>query len=235
MSWFKESWQNSGFRPTWLTWLTLALMGVLYPAISVLFSEDPSVTLRSLNDTMRLIMLLGTIVIQWIGFIIIVAAVELERTGLQGLGFKRIRAIDFAWAGAFLLASNLLLSGLAWVLAQMGMPMSGDIKFLIPEDAVGRVVWVGVSITAGVVEETAFRGYLMTRFRLLGKLRSWVAPAIISSIIFGSLHAYQGLPGMIVITAYGLLFALLYIRTGSIWPCIIAHFFQDLSALFIPQ
>ena len=71
--------------------------------------------------------------------------------------------------------------------------------------------------------------------RLVGKLQSWVIPVIVSSVIFGSLHAYQGIPGMIVITAYGILFALLYIRTGSIWPGIFAHFFQDFLALFIPQ
>ena len=53
--------------------------------------------------------------------------------------------------------------------------------------------------------------------------------------LFGACHAYQGIPGLIVITVYGALFALLYIRTGRIWPCIIAHFFQDFSALFIPQ
>jgi membrane protease YdiL (CAAX protease family) len=31
------------------------------------------------------------------------------------------------------------------------------------------------------------------------------------------------------------MFAWLFVRTKSLWPCIIAHFFQDFTALFIPQ
>lgn len=243
---FKVDWQNTEFRRTWLTWVSMIALVVLYPLMSVAFAEDPSVALRGLNDTMRMLMLLVTIVIQWALFVLLLLTVESERTGLAGLGFTRIPLTPFkgfvkqvglylAYAFAFLFAANLILSALAWLLAQVGLPMSGDIQFLIPTDPLGRVVWVGVSITAGVVEETAFRGYLMTRLRILGKFRSWVIPVIISSLVFGSLHAYQGLPGVIVIAVYGALFAALYIRTGTIWPAIIAHFFQDLSALFIPQ
>ncbi|HWR82135.1 MAG TPA: CPBP family intramembrane glutamic endopeptidase, partial [Candidatus Deferrimicrobium sp.] len=88
---------------------------------------------------------------------------------------------------------------------------------------------------AGVCEETAFRGYLMTRLRLLGRFRSWAIPTVISAVAFGICHAYQGLPGFIVITAYGVMLSILYIRTGSLWPPIIAHFFQDFAALFVPQ
>ena len=75
----------------------------------------------------------------------------------------------------------------------------------------------------------------MTRLRLLGKTNGWLIPTILSSVVFGACHAYQGLPGFILISVYGLLFALLYIRTGSLWPCVIAHFFQDFGALFFPQ
>ena len=106
---------------------------------------------------------------------------------------------------------------------------------LIPEDWLGRVLWVMVSFTAGFCEETAFRGYLMTRLRVLGKLLNWVIPVIVSSVVFGACHAYQGLPGFILLTVYGVMFAFLYIRTESIWPCVIAHSLQDLGALFYPQ
>ena len=80
-----------------------------------------------------------------------------------------------------------------------------------------------------------FRGYLMTRLRLLGKFGGWTIPTIVSAVAFGACHAYQGIPGFIVITCYGVLFALLYIRTGSIWPGILAHFLQDTGALFYPR
>ncbi len=235
MARFKQQWDNQNFRTSWTTWTVLTVLLLLYPGMSVVFYEDPSVALKNLNSTMLLLMLLITIIFQWAIFAGILVSVQLEMTGLRGLGFKKVRAVDFAWAVAFLLAANLVLSGLAWVLAKIGMPMAGEISMLIPQDTAGRIVWVGVSFTAGFVEETAFRGYLMTRLRLIGKFQRWLWPTVISAIAFGICHAYQGIPGFIVITVYGLMFSLLYIRTGTIWPAIIAHFFQDFSALFIPQ
>ena len=69
----------------------------------------------------------------------------------------------------------------------------------------------------------------------LGRFKSWVIPVAVSAATFGICHAYQGLPGFIVITIYGLMFSALYLWTGRLWPCIIAHFFQDFMALIIPQ
>jgi membrane protease YdiL (CAAX protease family) len=232
---FQEKWGNSHFRQTRLTYLALIFLLLIYPATSGLLTGDSTSMLESLNQGVLLAMLISTIVVQWGVFLLIYLTAYREQTGLTGLGFKRVRRIDFAWAAAFLLASNVVLAGLAWLLAQIGLPMPGEISFLIPTDPAGRVVWVAVSATAGICEETAFRGYLMTRLRLVGRFSNWLVPTAISAIAFGSCHAYQGLPGFIVITVYGVLFSLLYIRTGSIWPGIIAHFFQDFSALFIPQ
>ncbi len=191
--------------------------------------------LDDLKEGVLVAMLVSTIVMQWCVFLLIYVATFREQTGWAGLGFKRIRKADFAWALAFLLASNTMLSGLAWVLAQIGLPMPGEISFLVPTEPLGQVVWVVVSATASVCEETAFRGYLMTRLRLVGKFPNWVVPILVSAVVFGACHAYQGLPGFIVISVYGAMFSLLYIRTGTIWPGIIAHFFQDFTALFIPR
>jgi len=226
---------NVSFQRTALTWLSLGFLLLLYPGVSLIFAEDPANLKDILTETVVLFTLVATIVVQWVMFLLLFVAVYLERTGLGGLGLNRIRPIHFAWAIAFLLASNLLLSGLAWVLAQVGLPMPGEIGLLIPSDPLGQVVWVAVSITAGICEEVAFRGYLMTRLRILTKAKGWLIPTAISALAFGICHAYQGIPGLIVITVYGVLFSLLYIRTGSLWPGIIAHSLQDVGALFLPH
>lgn len=232
---FKQDWQNQNFRRSTLTWMSLFFLCLVYPLGTLLTTEDPVKLLESLDDTMRLVLFITTIAFQWLTFLFIFGATFRENTGLAGLGFKRIRLVDFFWAFAFLAAANLLLSGLALLLNELGMPMLGEIKFLIPQDTTGRITWFFLSLTAGICEETAFRGYLMTRLRLIGGFQNWVIPTIISALVFGACHAYQGLPGLIVISVYGVLFSLLYIRTRSIWPGIIAHFFQDFMALFIPQ
>ena len=216
--------------------MSLAILLVLYPAVSLFgLEEDPGAILRSLNQGALIFLLVATILFQWTIFLFNYVTVYFEGTGLAGLGLGRIRLLDFAWAGAFFLAAWTILTGLAWLLAQVGLPMPGEIGLLVPTDPFGKVIWVVVSFTAGFCEEVAYRGYLMTRLRMLGKCKTWVLPTIISAVIFGIGHAYQGVPGLIVITAYGVLFSLLYIRTGRLWPCIIAHFLQDFGALFLPQ
>jgi len=217
------------------TWIALFLLLVVYPAFAILFSGNPKDLSLLLDDTLLLLTLVVTIAMQWLMFLVLFVATYREQTLLRGLGIRALRGIDVAWAISFLLAANAVLIVLAWILGQVGLPMPGEIAFLIPEDTAGRILWVVVSATAGFCEEVAFRGYLMTRLRLLGHTKTWVMPVVVSSVTFGVLHAYQGLPGVIMLSVYGAMFALLYIRTRSLWPCIIAHFFQDFTALFIPQ
>lgn len=227
---------NELFRRSLATWFSLGLLLVFYPVISLVgIGDDPRELLRNLNSGMLMVLLVTTVVFQWMIFLVNYVALFREQTGLKGIGIGKLRLIHLAWAVAFLLAANLLLSGVAWVLGQLGHPMPGEVGLLVPKTAEGKVLWVVVAVTAGFCEEVAFRGYVMTRLRLIGKFNSWVIPTVVSAVAFGICHAYQGIPGFVVITIYGVLFSLLYIRTGSLWPCIIAHFFQDFSALFFPQ
>jgi len=216
--------------------VNLSFLLLLYPVISIFgMGEDPAGILESLTKEMLIFTLITTVLFQWFVFLLNYGGLYTERTGLKGIGLTKIQGIDFAWAAAFLLAANLSLSGLAWLLAQVGLPMPGEIRFLIPSDSAGRVIWVFVSFTAGFCEEVAFRGYLMTRIRLIARSQSWLVPTVVSALVFGACHAYQGLPGFIVLSVYGAMFSLLYIHTGRLWPCIIAHSLQDLLAIIIPQ
>lgn len=236
MALFKLQTGNENFRISVMTFVSLGILLLLYPALSILgLEQDTGELLKDINQGALIFLLIATILFQWAIFLVNYASVHFEGTGLAGIGLTRLRLVDFAWAGAFFLAAYTLLSGLAWGMAQVGLPMPGEIALLIPTEPFGKVVWVMVSFTAGFCEEVAFRGYVMTRLRLLGRLHSWVIPTIVSAIVFGICHAYQGLPGFILISVYGALFSLLYIRTGRLWPCIIAHFFQDFGALFLPQ
>ncbi|MCX6835736.1 MAG: type II CAAX endopeptidase family protein [candidate division Zixibacteria bacterium] len=209
---------------------------MLYPGLSLLgMGEDPAQLLKSLNQGTLIFLLIATVLFQWTIFLFNYVATWFEGTGLPGVGLTRLRTVDFAWGISFFLSAWLLLTGLAWLLAQVGLPLAGEIGLLVPQEPFGKLLWVLVSFTAGFCEEIAFRGYLMTRLRLLGRFQSWIVPTLISAVAFGICHAYQGIPGFILITIYGILFSLLYIRTGRLWPCIIAHFFQDFGALFLPR
>ncbi len=222
------------FRKTPLTYVTLFILLILWPALSFTFSEDPTESLKILAEDPIFMIYLPTMAIQWIAFLLILITVRTERTGLSGLGFTPLRFVYFLWAVAFLLVSAVILAAVSLILSAFGLGVRAEIGLMLPDTTAERIMWVLLSFTVAICEETAFRGYLMTRLRILGTSNSWISPVLISSVVFGAGHTYQGAGGFILISAYGVLFALLYIRTGSIWPGIIAHFFQDVYAMFFP-
>ena len=60
----------------------------------------------------------------------------------------------------------------------------------------------------------------------------WPA-ALISGLVFGSVHAPSGPTTVIPLAVLGVAFAWLYDRTGSIWPPIAAHVINNGLALLI--
>jgi membrane protease YdiL (CAAX protease family) len=80
---------------------------------------------------------------------------------------------------------------------------------------------------AAMVEETAFRGYLLARLRaLLGDGRTGLVVAVlVSSLLFGLLHTEQGVVGVVLATVDGVLFSLLRLWSGTLWASILCHGF----------
>ena len=103
--------------------------------------------------------------------------------------------------------------------------MRRQLGFLIPDTTLELLIWFSVSATAGISEEIIFRGYLQRQFA--GITRSIVAGVLISAVIFGAAHGYEGGPRMILIGIYGLMFGLLAWWRKSLRPGMIAHAWHD--------
>jgi len=87
----------------------------------------------------------------------------------------------------------------------------------------GPVLWIGVA----AFEEVS-RVFVITRITAVwagapGRL----AAVVISTLLFGLGHYYQGPFGMITTGTMGLLSVLLYIRQGRVWPLIVGHALYD--------
>ena len=112
-----------------------------------------------------------------------------------------------------------------------GIPAVGDIRSLLPR-ARGEVKFgVGLGLSAGVFEELLFRlGIPALLFGILG-----LGPLsfAIAAVIFGMLHLYQGALGILVAALLGLVFAALYVLTGSIAAPIVLHALVDLRSLVL--
>ncbi|NJW53058.1 CPBP family intramembrane glutamic endopeptidase [Salinimicrobium oceani] len=97
--------------------------------------------------------------------------------------------------------------------------LEGDLPRLI-----GTLIFVW--ITAGLLEELVFRAFLINTLDVLLGSTIWstMAAVIISSLIFGMVHSYQGVTGILVTTCIGLIFGVAYVLGGrKIWPLIFIH------------
>jgi uncharacterized protein len=104
-------------------------------------------------------------------------------------------------------------------------PASQSTRFIMPVGALEIGLWILLSITAGICEETIFRGYLQRQFA--GWTRNAIVGLLISAVLFGAGHIYQGGKQAIVIGVFGALFGTLALICRSLKPGIIAHSFQD--------
>jgi membrane protease YdiL (CAAX protease family) len=87
-----------------------------------------------------------------------------------------------------------------------------------------------VCMTAGIVEEYVFRGYLQPRLETVTK--SPFAAILVSAICFGAVHyAYGTIDNVVVPFLIGLVFSIYYWKYRNIYPLIICHFLIDMISL----
>ena len=130
---------------------------------------------------------------------------------------------DIALAFGFWIVALIILRTVAWLVHVN--PASKVLLSLLPSSPVEIAVWVVVATTAGICEETLFRGYLQRQFMAL--TRSAPAGIILSALLFGAAHIYQGLRMVVVIAVFGSLFGILAYWRKSTRSGMIAHTWQD--------
>ncbi len=85
-----------------------------------------------------------------------------------------------------------------------------------------------VAFGNGFLEETVVVGYMISRLRDA----RWAMPVVIlvSCVLRGSYHLYQGFGGFIGNVVLGFVFIVVWRKTGRLWPLIIAHTLIDVAA-----
>lgn len=103
--------------------------------------------------------------------------------------------------------------------------MRRQLGFLIPGTRLELAIWFCLSATAGFCEEFIFRGYLQLQFAAM--TRSMFLGALLSAVVFGAAHGYEGRARMLLIGIFGLLFGLLAWWRRSLRPGMMAHAWHD--------
>jgi uncharacterized protein len=108
----------------------------------------------------------------------------------------------------------------------LGPSNAKSVDSLLPQSLLEILVWIGTSITAGVCEELAFRGYVQRQFHAL---TGNVAVAVLGQgLVFGLVHSYQGWKNVMVICVLGVLFGALAAWRRNLRPNIIVHAWADI-------
>jgi membrane protease YdiL (CAAX protease family) len=239
--------ENSGARPTAGTenrsnstegllapWWHTALMVVLIVGLSVTGARQ----LHSAAD--RPLHLLPnytiTIVYEWL-----LGALALWGVRMRGVRGKQLLGLwkptlrdwlaDFGAAIAFWLVAVMFLSVVAQVLRHgLGSNLDprkiADItQRLAPTTGTEMVLFLILSISAGICEEFVFRGYLQQQFARLGG-HVWIG-VVLAALVFGCAHGYEGIAGVLLIAAYGAMFGVLALLRRGLRTGMIAHAWHD--------
>jgi len=143
--------------------------------------------------------------------------------------FLASHAIIVAAIGIALAAGAVL--GIVAARRETEIPTVGDVQALLPRNRAELKWGALLSINAGVVEELLFR--LGLPALVLGFTGNALVACIVSVLVFGALHAYQGIAGVIGATIIGGVFMAIYLLSGSIVLAIVVHALFDLRSLVL--
>jgi membrane protease YdiL (CAAX protease family) len=228
-------------RLRWGTWLTVAatvglalgtslslfhvlampLFFVLLPAAAV-----AQLPLLDMERIQRIPVYLGSIVT-----LLVLGGVSAFLSGrVDGVAPAGMTALPtgelLAWTGGLTLAGLVIIFTSLPLERRLGGGRPELMRDLLPRTRQERGLFAGLSFSAGVGEELAYRAYAFKAIQLLGP-GPWAAAAI-ASVPFGLLHAYQGPVGILRTGLMGFVLAVPVVLTGSLLPSMAAHTLIDL-------
>ncbi len=179
----------------------------------------------------------------WLPALLVVLPIVFGFYGNEDLGLGWFRpGPGWLVIGAAVLAalylSYLLITLFAMVSAfRQGKPspqkVSERLTPLVPVTTRERRLWACTALTAGFTEELLFRGFVFYALGALFPTLPAIGVLLISTVLFGLGHLYQGPKGALQPMALGLVFGVFYLAFGTIWPCVVLHVLQDLIITWV--
>jgi uncharacterized protein len=219
-------------------WHTLALLAAL---LFLSFTGADRLAAHANRPHGRVIMYVGTILVDWVIVGYIWMGVRRRGMGLRQLIGGRWEKVDDFFidvliAVGFWVAWSILVVTASLVLKQANLDaaktmgrvqeLKKTIGFIVPQGGLEMCLFVALTFSAGFCEEVIYRGYFQRQFT------AWsgnVALAILAQgVLFGASHGYQGWRSMAVIAVFGFAFGILAAWRKNLRPGMMAHAWQDL-------
>lgn len=203
--------------PSFVGWAYFQLTGFNLPSD---FQKD-------IGDN-RMVTYVLTMFFQWGLVAFMFLALKLEKIKFSETGFRGLTVRNFNIGAVFLVAAIIVTYLITFGLDAIGLKVNQELDYILPKTPTERITWVFLAFTAGFCEEAVYRGYTISRLTLA--TGSWWPGAVVSSLSFGMLHAYQGVGNIALISIFGFLLSLLFVWRKSLVPGIFAHFLLDVFA-----
>ena len=167
-----------------------------------------------------------------IGTLVLIGALSMG-VGAWGRGLEWMGWVPLPVGPMLAWTAGLTAAGLGIVLVFRGLGLRFGweehriLRDLIPRTRREKRVFFGLSLAAGWGEEAAYRGYAIPL------LTPWLGPwgaAVFTSLVFGAMHVYQGVIGIVRTALMGGVLAWGFLASGSLLPAVAAHALIDVIA-----
>jgi uncharacterized protein len=216
----------------WDFWLIFLILAILIPWRGRVRLQH--LLARPAASTKEKLVLYGsTIVFQWILAGLIAWRAFARGLTANDLGVSRPltpQLLVWTVAGAALLGS------FQWFSLRRIGRMSGSVpdfmrklaEHVLPRAPVEFSPYAALAVTAGVCEEFLYRGFAMAALSRAG-VALWLV-VLVSSLLFGLAHTYQGYSGVAGTTLMGVVFGIAREALQSLGPVMVWHAVVDLAA-----
>ena len=215
-------------HPTLMIILTLLILLIALPLLSVWTGKR--IRAAATTPAAKFLRYARTIVILWSLTALALYALRLHNIDPTLVGLRPPRF----W-GELALGLIPLLAPLAVSFSRGRRALNDDyaraLRAIVPADLPQWILFGPLAASAGICEEFLYRGFALNILSAMAG--SVVYGTLLSCIAFGIGHAYQGRPGVIGATITGLLYAGVYLATGSLYPCMLGHFMQDIVGAWV--
>lgn len=181
----------------------------------------------------RLVLYASTIGFQWIAVAVVAWRAWAHGYTAEELGLAIYNGRRIFFAS---IVGALTIATLQWLnlrrMSRIPVEKRGNLQAIaeriLPQSTVELLSFLALAITAGLCEEFLYRGFAMAVLARLGS-PAWVA-VLISSILFGLAHLYQGRGGFVSTMIIGAVLGAGRIAYGSLVPVIFWHSAVDVVA-----
>lgn len=221
--------QTERLRPVAAAWHTALI--VIVQALLAYRGIMGAQHMRELTNPDRIRLYERTMLSEWIVLALVLGGVWLHGSPMTSVLGKRWSSMqqilrDIGLGVLFLMVTIALSSIAEGLSGGASHGVNKAAQFLLPQGRLEMILWAALSFSAGFCEEAVYRGYLQRQF--MAMTNSVPAGILLSAVMFGAAHSYQGWRQAVQIGVLGLMGGTFAYWCKTVRPGMIAHTLQDL-------